>query len=330
MTGLKLCGTGSYLPDNVIDNEAFTAIVETSDEWIRTRSGIATRRIANGDTTWSMGTKAARKALEDAGIPETQVDLILVTTVTSDYLTPSMSCVIQHALGAVNAVCIDINCACAGFVYAMDMAWRYLSCGDFKTVLIISTEMLSRITNYEDRSTCVLFGDGAGACVVQAGEGRFASHLGADGSGMHLLFCKYPAPQSPFTDRPVVENEISQSDHKEGAIFMDGREVYKFATRVMPEAIEKSCGKLGLTPADLDWIVPHQANIRIVQTAMKHLRLPMEKAWMSIDHIGNTSSASIPITLDELVKSGNLKRGQKLAIAGFGAGLTYGGAVFDY
>ncbi len=165
MTGLKLCGTGSYLPDNVIDNEAFTAIVETSDEWIRTRSGIATRRIANGDTTWSMGTKAARKALEDAGIPETQVDLILVTTVTSDYLTPSMSCVIQHALGAVNAVCIDINCACAGFVYAMDMAWRYLSCGDY--------QHRNAVPDHKLRGPLDLRAvRGRGGCMRGAGRGR--------------------------------------------------------------------------------------------------------------------------------------------------------------
>ncbi|MEM1485209.1 beta-ketoacyl-ACP synthase III [Oscillospiraceae bacterium PP1C4] len=330
MTGLKLCATGCYLPDNVVDNNAFAAIVDTSDEWIRSRSGIVTRHIANGDTAWSMGVKAAQNALETAGMDAEQVDLILVTSVTPDYITPSTSCVIQQSLGAVNAACIDLNCACAGFVYALDMARRYLACGDIKTVLIISTELLSRIVNYEDRSTCVLFGDGAGACLVQAGEGLFASHLGADGAGMHLMFAKYPVSKSPFTNQPVIENEISQSSEGNGTLFMGGREVYKFATRVMPEAIEKSCEKLGISPAELDWIVPHQANIRIVQTAMQHLNLPMEKAWMSIDHCGNTSSASIPIALDELIKSGKLKRGDMLGIAGFGAGLTYGGAVFEY
>lgn len=330
MTGLKICATGSYLPENIVDNDAFTRIVETSDEWIRTRSGIVTRHIANGDTTWSMGLAAAQNALAAAGMDAAAIDLILVTTVTGDYITPSVSCVLQRELGAKNAACIDINCACAGFVYGLDMAHRYLQCDDIKTVLLVSAEMLSRITNYEDRSTCVLFGDGAGAVVLQAGEGVFASHLGADGSGMHLMFGKHPLQKTPFSDRAIVENEISKSELGDGNLYMGGSEVYKFATHVMPEAIVKSCAKAGVTLDALDWIVPHQANIRIVQTAMKNLGLPMEKAWVNIDHTGNTSSASIPIALDELVRSGKLARGALIGMAGFGAGLIYGGAVMTY
>ena len=330
MNGIRLCATGSYLPDHVVTNDDYAKIVETSDEWIRTRTGIVTRHIANGDTTWSMGVKAAKRALEAGNISPEEIDLILVSTVTGDYITPSLSCVIQHEIGAVNAACIDMNCACAGFVYALDAAHKYLCASEVKTVLIVSAEMLSRITNYDDRTTCVLFGDGAGACILQRGENRFASHLGADGSGMQLMFGLYPPQKTPFNDQPAVENEISKIPMGTGMLYMEGREVYKFATRVMPEAIEKSCAKLGISTTDLDWIVPHQANIRIIQTAMKHLKLPMEKAWVTIQHCGNTSSASIPIALDELVRSGKLKRGDIIGMAGFGAGLVYAGAVFEY
>ena len=182
MTGIRICGTGSYLPDHVVENEAFTRIVETSDEWIRTRTGISRRHIAEQDTCWSMGVKAAQRAIEAAGVRPEEIDLILFTTVTADYLSPSMSCIVQGEIGAVHASCIDIACACAGYVYALDMARRYLACGDIHTVLIVSSEMLSRATDFSDRSTCVLFGDGAGACVVQAEDVLFATDLGADGT----------------------------------------------------------------------------------------------------------------------------------------------------
>lgn len=330
MTGIRICGVGSYLPDNIVDNEAYTAFIETSDEWISSRTGIKTRHIADGETTWSMGEIAAKRAIAQAGIDPLEIDLILVTSVTSDYITPSLSCVIQNLVGAQNAVCFDLNCACAAFIYALDMAHRYIKCGDYKTVLIVSAEMLSRITNYEDRTTCVLFGDGAGACVVKAGDNLFAAHLGSDGSGMHLLFANNPPPSSPFTTKTPVENEISNMPWPTGKLFMDGKEVYKFATKMMPFSIEKACEKAGITTAELDWVVPHQANIRIIQTAMKNLHLPMEKAAVSIDHYGNTSSASIPILLDEMIGAGKLQRGQKIALSGFGAGLVYGGAVLEY
>lgn len=330
MTGLKICGTGSYLPAHVVDNVAFEKIVETSDEWITTRTGIKSRHIADGDTTWSMGYEAARRALESAEISAGDVDLILATTVTADYITPSLSCVIQGLLGAKNAACIDLNCACAGFVYALDMAHRYLQGGDIKTVLIVSSEMLSRCTNYEDRATCVLFGDGAGAAVVRAADAPFASVLGADGTGAHLMFGKNPEPKNPFSSAPLTANAISESPLGIGNFFMDGKEVYKFATHAMPEALRRSCEKAGVTVESLDWVIPHQANIRIVQTSMKNLKLPMERALINIDHTGNTSSATIPVMLDEAARDGRLRRGQLLGMAGFGAGLIYAGAVMEY
>ncbi len=330
MSGIKIRGTGSYSPENIVSNDDFAKIVETSDEWISTRTGIKTRHIADGDTAWSMGKEAALRALKNADMSAEEVDLLLVTTVTPDYYTPSVSCVIQGEIGAVNAACIDLSCACAGFVYAMDMAHRYLSCPDINTVLIVSTERLSGITDYTDRSTCVLFGDGAGACVVQKSEGLFASKIGADGTGAHLMFGRHHRSDSPFSSKAPVENEISKNPCKNGVLYMGGREVYKFATQVMPETIMHCCEKAGMALSDLDWIIPHQANIRIIQTAMKRLGLPMEKAWVNIDHTGNTSSASIPIALDELIQSGKLSRGQKVALTGFGAGLIYAGLVFEY
>lgn len=331
MTGIKICGTGSYFPENVVDNEAFTAIVDTSDEWIRTRTGILKRHIADEDTTWSMGLKAARRALENANIAPEEVDLLITTTVTPDYMTPSTSCVIQGELGAVNASCFDINAACSGFVFALDMANRYMSVGDdYKTVLIVSTEVLSRMVDYTDRSTCVLFGDGAGAVVVRKGGSMFSCQTGTDGTGAALIVCKHTPITTPFSHKPPVENAISRNPVLPGYMTMDGKEVYKFATKMLPEVLEKACARAGITAADLDWIIPHQANIRIVQTAMKHLGLPMERAYMNINHAGNTSSASIPLALDEMNRAGLLKPGHKIGVVGFGGGLTYGGAVFEW
>ena len=331
MNGIKICGTGHFLPDNLVTNEQYAAFLDTSDEWIQSRTGISTRHIANGDTAWSMGAEAAKRALDDAGLTPSDVDLIIGSTLSPDYATPSISCVIQGVIGATNAICLDINCACTGFVYALDMAWRYLYTGDdIKTVLIISSEVISSILDFADRSSCVLFGDGAGACVVQTGDSLFTSKLGADGSGAHLIFCKNSPHETPFTTNPPMANAISAHPALPGNFVQDGKEVYKFATRVMPQMIEAVCAKAGLTVAELDWIVPHQANVRILQTAMKNLGLPPERAWMNIDHTGNTSSATIPIALDELARSGKLARGQKVCVVGFGAGLTFGAAVFTW
>lgn len=330
MTGISILGTGRYLPDRVVSNEEFTAFIETSDEWISTRTGISQRHIANGESTWRMGANAAQAALDKAGVRAEEIDLIIGTTVTADYLTPSMACIVQNAIGAEHATCFDVNAACSGFVYALDVARNQLACGSAKTALIVSSEMLSRITDFTDRSSCVIFGDGAGACVVRAGEGRFASCTGSVGSGYGLIFCKNPPPTSPFTNLPVEADEINTTEIKTGHLWQNGREVYKFATKIMPEAVHNACVKAGVTEEELAYIIPHQANARIVQAAMKNMGLPMEKAWLTIAHTGNTSSASIPIALDELEESGKLKRGDLLCAVGFGAGLTYGAAVFQW
>lgn len=330
MSGIKICGTGSYLPPVSVDNEAFTAFVETSDEWIRTRTGIVSRHIADRDSVSGMGAKAAKAAIEQAGVRPEDIDLLIVTTITGDCCTPSTACMVQELVGAVNAMCFDLNAACAGFVYAVDCAKRYLGSPDVKTALVVSTEALSRITNYEDRSTCVLFGDGAGAVVLQAADAAYGSRLGADGKGAPLIFSKNEIKKTPFAKADMEESEITKNPTAPHCIYMDGKETYKFSTRVMPMCIQEACAKAGFPAAELDWIIPHQANYRIVQTAMKNLGLPMERAYLNIDHVGNTSSASVPIALDELNRSGKLIRGQKIGIVGFGAGLVYAGAVFQW
>lgn len=330
MSGIKICGTGSYLPPVSVDNEAFTTFVETSDEWIRTRTGIVSRHIADRDSVAGMGAKAAKAAIEQAGIDPKDIDLVIVTTITGDCCTPSMACIVQELVGAENAMCFDLNAACAGFVYAVDCARRYLCCPDVKTALVVSTEALSRITNYEDRTTCVLFGDGAGAAVIQAADAIYGSYLGADGKGAPLIFSKNELKKTPFGKEDMEENDITRNPTAPHNIYMDGKETYKFSTKAMPQCIEEACKAADFPAAELDWIIPHQANYRIVQTAMKNLGLPLERAYVNIDHVGNTSSASVPIALDELNRSGKLTRGQKIGIVGFGAGLVYAGAVFNW
>ena len=330
VNGVKIIGTGMYVPALCVENDSFKEFLDTSDEWIRTRTGIHSRHFSDGEPTWMMGEKAALKAIEAAGISPEEIDLILVTTVSSDYATPSIACMLQGKLGAKNAVGIDLNCACAAFVYALDMARRYLACGDMKTVLIVSSEKLSRLTNFEDRSSCVLFGDGAGAAVVTAGDGMFSSELVTDGTGAGHIFVRYPAADNPFCNPSPLKEYDGYEEYKDGAMYMNGKEVYKFATQVMADVIKKAALKAGVELSDLDLIVPHQANIRIIETAASKLGLPMEKFLINLDRFGNTSSATIPMALDEAVRDGRIKSGDKIAMAGFGAGLIAGAIVMEW
>jgi len=332
MNGIDILGTGRYLPEKVVMNEDFTSIVDTCDEWISTRTGMKKRRFAdNSEPAWYMGAMAGEQALKAAGIPALEVDMILVTTVTPDFYTPSTACQIQLTLGAKSAFAFDISVACSGVAYAFDMARRYLADGDVKTVLVISTERLSQITNYEDRASCILFGDGAAASVLRASGKRFSSYLKSDMDGSHLLYATRPLREVPFVDNGIPVREIFPGQEKGyGGIVMGGNDVYKFATRVMPEAVTKACEKLAITPAQLDLIIPHQANYRIIETAMKKLALPMEKCHVNIHDYGNTSSASMAIGLDECVREGLIKRGDMVCMVGFGAGLIYGTCVFEY
>ena len=318
------------LPATVASNDDYTKFVDTSDEWIRTRTGMRERHIRDGSPEYLLSVESAKEAIADAGLTAEDIDLIIHTSVTPDYVTPSMSCIVQGLLGASNAACIDINCACAAFVYALDMARRYLITGDHKNVLIISTELLSKITDYEDRSTCVLFGDGSASCVVSASEGLFSSYLGADGTGAHTLFARSFPIDNVFSDVKSLRDFDGFVDWKERKIYMDGREVYKFATKAMAEAVQKAADKAGISVEEIDHIAAHQANIRILETAASKLNLPLDKFYTNLEHYGNTSSASVPICLNEMNRKGILKKGDKVCVVGFGAGLIYGAAIFEW
>lgn len=327
--GINIMGMGCYVPEQKLTNNDFAKFVETNDEWIRTRTGIVERHMAGWEPAWYMGTQAALKAIENAGISPEDVGLVITTTVTSDFLTPSMASVIQDKIGAVNAAAFDLNAACTGFIYALDTARRFLATDDdMKYVLVVATEALSRFVDFEDRGSCILFGDGAAAAIVEKGDKLYSSHLASDGSGAEYLCAR------SLNVAPEVKVETDFDDgftknplHK---LYQNGKEVYKFATQVLPKSFEIISKKIGIAKEDIDWFIPHQANVRIIETAAKKLGVLMDKFIVTLDHYGNTSSASIPLAMAEAVKDGRIKRGQKLALIGFGAGLTYGGIVLEY
>ncbi len=327
--GINILGMGTYVPEQKLINDDFKKFVDTNDEWIRTRTGIVERHMAGWEPVWYMGKMAALAALEKSGIKPEEIGLIICTTVTSDFLTPSMASVIQYEIGAENAAAFDQNAACSGFVYAMDTARRFLATDDsLKYVLVVSSEATSRFCDFTDRQTCILFGDGAAAVVVEKSDKMFSSFLGSDGSGARVLFAKnlYPAKEIKL-----------ESDFNDGfpekamhMLYQDGRTVYKFATQALPNAFENAAGKIGVTKDDIDWFIPHQANVRIIETAAKKLGADMDKFIITLDRFGNTSSASIPLALNAGIEDGRIRRGEKLALIGFGAGLTYGGIIMEY
>lgn len=327
--GINIMGLGCYVPEQTLTNNDFIKFVETNDEWIRTRTGIVERHMAGWEPTWYMGVQASLKAIENAGISPEDIGLVIATTVTSDFLTPSMASVIQDKTGAVNSAAFDLNAACTGFIYALDTARRFLATDDdMKYVLVVATEALSRFVDFEDRGSCILFGDGAAAVVVEKSDKLYSSYLASDGSGASYL-CARSLNIAPEVK---VENDfddgfIKNPLHK---LYQNGKEVYKFATHVLPKSFKVISEKIGITKDDIDWFIPHQANVRIIETAAKKLGVLMDKFIVTLDHYGNTSSASIPLALADAVKDGRIKRGQKLALIGFGAGLTYGGIVLEY
>lgn len=334
MFDLKIIGTGSFIPETVVTNDMMATIVDTNDEWITTRTGISRRRLSSGEPTWYMGAEAARKALAASGLDPLAIDMIVVTTITPDYYTPSTACIIQDEIGAKNAFCFDMNAACTGFVYALDMAGRYLSTPGINNILIVSAENISKITDYSDRSTCVLFGDGASAAIVshaQPGEGSclLSTVLGAEGEGGGFLVSKALEVQHPF----VAADKIwpDRFGYTGGRfVGMSGQDVYKFAVRSMTDSIMKAAEKANVALSDLQFIVPHQANSRIVEAAAKRMKVDPTVLIQRMQDFGNTSSASIPICLDEMIRDGRLQRGDKVAVSGFGGGLTYGAAIFVY
>lgn len=327
--GINIVGLGTYVPEQKLTNDDFTRFVETNDEWIRTRTGITERRMAGWEPTWYMGTQASVRAIENAGISPEDIGLVISTTVTSDFLTPSMASVIQGKTGAVNAAAFDINAACTGFIYALDTARRFLETdNDMKYVLVVANEALSRFIDFTDRSSCILFGDGAAAVVVEKSDKLYASHLASEGNGAGYL-CARSLDIAPEvkTDKDFDDGFTKNPIHK---LYQNGKEVYKFATHVLPKSFEIISEKINIKEEDIDWFIPHQANLRIIETAAKKLGIAMDKFIVTLDHYGNTSSASIPLAMCEAIEKGIIKRGQKLAMIGFGAGLTYGGIVLEY
>lgn len=303
--GVGFLGLGHYVPPKVVTNHDLEKIVDTNDEWIRTRTGIEERRIADDDMkTSDMAFHAAASALEDANVKAEELDLILVATVTPDTPFPSIACMIQEKLGAVNAASMDVSAACSGYIYSLTTAKQFIETKTYKKILVVGVEKLSKITDWTDRSTCVLFGDGAGAAVlgeVSEGRGILAHELGSDGTGGKHLY------EDP-------------NNH----IFMNGREVFKFAVRKMPEASVNVIEKAGLKKEDVDYLIPHQANIRIMEAARQRLGISEDRMNQSIKKYGNTSAASIAIALSESFKEGKIKDDDIIVLVGFGGGLTWG------
>lgn len=323
---VSIIGTGAYLPEKVLTNHDLEKMVDTSDEWITKRTGIKERRIVdNGFATSDLATQAALRAIEDAGVSPKDIDLIITSTITPDMLFPSTSCYVQEKIGATGAGAFDVLAACAGFVYALSIGQCYVSSGTADTVLVIGAECLSKITDYTDRTSCILFGDGAGAAVIQKSKGRheiLATYLGADGSQAGVL--TLPAGGSKM---PTSYQTIDERMH---FIKFRGKEVFKLAINTLTDLIKDTLEKCGLTVDDVNLFIPHQSNFRIIEATMEKLGVPMEKAYFNIDRYGNTSSASVPIAIDEVSKSGRLKPGDIVLLAAFGGGLTWSSSVIRW
>lgn len=321
---MKIIGTGSALPRTRVDNGQMAEWVDTTDAWIRERTGIGERRLSTGETVVSLGTEACLKALEQAGIGAEEVDLILLATCTPEYLFPCGACQIQAAIGAVHAAAYDINAACSGFVFGLNAAQAYIRAGVYRRILVVGSEVLSKVADWSDRSTCVLFGDGAGAVLAQAredGESRMLSSIqGADGAKGMVLNCR-----SRMMMNPLFQENPEEADTM--YLTMDGREVYCFAVRQVAVCIAQVLEKAGLTPEEVGLFILHQANVRIIEAVARNLGVDIGRFPMNLERVGNMSSASIPVLLDELNREGRLHRGDRIVLSGFGGGLTYGACV---
>ncbi|MDR2869725.1 MAG: ketoacyl-ACP synthase III [Deferribacteraceae bacterium] len=319
----RIIGTGSYFPEKVITNSDLEKIVDTTDEWITTRTGMHTRHVSERDEmTSDMALKASLRAIEAAGIKAEEIDGIFVTTVTPDYAFPSTACLLQSKLGIVGAFAMDLEAACTGYIYAQNLANALIKIGQCKTILIASAERLTKMTDYTDRGTCILFGDGAAATIIQATEepyGILSTNMSADGSFGELLHMK-GIGSVMLANRDVMKVE-------DNLIKMAGNEVFKVAVRMMVDASTKAIADSGLTNADIDFVIPHQANMRIIEAVMKRSGIDPDKALINIRKHGNTSSVTIPSALDEAVREGKVKRGHNVLMTAFGGGFTWGAAV---
>lgn len=324
--GIAVIGTGSYVPEKKLTNLDLEKIVDTTDEWITTRTGIRERRIAApGQSTSDLACEAARKALKSAHLKADEIDLIVVATITPDVVFPATACYVQHKLGAENAVAFDISAACTGIVYALSIVKNLMLGQGYRNAIVIGAEVMSRSLNWSDRNTCVIFGDGAGAIVLQAGHpnrGLIYEYMGTNGSAADLINIPAGGSREPLTPQLLEE--------KKNCIYMDGKEVYKFAVRVMGESIERALKDCEISADDVALMIPHQANIRIIKASADKFGIPYEKVYVNIDRYGNTSGASIGIALDEAAKEGRIKRGDIIILVAFGSGLTWGSSVIRW
>lgn len=320
-----ILGVGSYLPSKIVDNFYFEKTMDTSDEWIKSRTGISERRMANeNEASSDLGTKAALNAMQCAKLSPEDIDLIIVATSTPDMIFPSTACLIQANIGAHNAVAFDISAACSGFVYGLSIADQFIKTGMHQNVLVIGAEVMTRVLDYSDRSTAILFGDGAGAVVIgNVDEGGILStYLGSDGKGKDFLGIPAGGSKLPAS-KATVENRLH-------TIKMAGNDVYKFAVRVMGEASLKALKMANLDTSEIDYLIPHQANIRIIEASAKRLHLGMDKVYVNLNKYGNMSAASIPVALDEAYREGKIKKGDNVVLVGFGGGLTWGSSVINW
>ena len=319
----RIAGTGSALPRRVVTNDELAQRVDTSDEWIATRTGIRQRYVAGeGETTVSLGHEAALKAMQAAGIEAGEIDLVVMGTTTPNLIFPSSACLLQAELGIAGCPAFDVNAACSGFIYALAVADKFIRSGDARCALVVGSETLTRMVDWNDRSTCVLFGDGAGAVVLKADAetGILSTHLHADGSKKELLW------------NPVGVSEGFRLDEENAGVrvLMTGNDVFKHAVKALDAVVEETLQANGLDRHDIDWLIPHQANLRIIEATAKRLDMPMDRVIVTVDRHGNTSSGSVPLALDEAVRSGKVQRGQLLLLEAFGGGFTWGSALLRY
>lgn len=318
---IKITGTGSALPQNKLTNDDLAKFLDTNDEWIRERTGIRERRIVKDETTTGMAVLASQRAMEEAKVDPKDIDLIIVATLTPNKIMPSTACEVQEQIGAVNATCFDLNAACSGFVFALNTVAGYMNLGIAKTALVIGAETLSKIMDWEDRSACILFGDGAGAVVVTADSNAlYHTSTGSNGVLGQALTC----------DGRKTNNPLSKNEELVEYVKMDGQEVFKFAVSTVPNNIKEVLTQANVAIDDIDCFLLHQANLRIIQSIIKRLHIDEKKVPANIDSYGNTSAASLPIILDEVNKKGMLKRGDKIVLSGFGGGLTWGSILMEW
>ncbi|ERT67938.1 MAG: beta-ketoacyl-ACP synthase III [Cetobacterium somerae] len=326
LKNVGIIGLGTYVPENVMTNFDFEKIIDTSDEWIRTRTGIEERRFASADqATSDLGAEASKKALEKAGLSAEDIDMIILATTTPDYPIQSTACVVQELIGAINAAAVDINAACSGFVYALTMAKGLIASGMNKRILVIGAEVLSKCVDMQDRNTCVLFGDGAAAAVVaevEEGYGMLSQFLGAEADVKGAL--RTPAGG---TRKPLSQEVL---DERSNFLQMKGQDVFKFAVKALPKATLEALEGANLKAENIDMVFPHQANVRIIEAASKRLEIPMDKFYLNLNKLGNTSSASIGLALGEALDKGLVKKGDTIALTGFGAGLTYASMIIKW